>query len=131
MINNCKIIDFLDVSLIPRGSWDPSLVFVMGGGLIISALSYQIIHGYNFVLPDDKVLSSPINCTGKNFNIPQAQSIDKALVLGSMIFGFGWGIGGLCPGPAAYQVLIGQPQLMFLYTPAFIVGTKLATITKL
>ncbi len=127
MINNCKILDFLNLCLIPSGTWDPSLAFVMGGGLMISAVSYQIIQGYNLVLSDDKALSSPIMCAGKDFNVPhEVFTFDRNLVLGSVAFGIGWGIGGLCPGPAVFQALVGQPQVLFLYAPSFAIGTKVA-----
>ena len=129
MKNNSKVLDFLNLSLIPRGTWDPSLALVMGGGVIISAMSYQVIQGFNLVLTGDKVFSSPIMCPGKDFSIPLETTIDIPLVLGAILFGFGWGIGGLCPGPAVYQALIGQPQVMFIYVPSFAIGNKLATMT--
>lgn len=116
MINNLKVLDFLDLRpLFARtaASWDPSLAFVMGAGLVISAVSYQYVHW-----------------SGKDFNGPRASSVDANLLGGSFLFGVGWGIGGLCPGPALYQTFVGQPQVMFCFMPLFAIGRKVATIAR-
>ena len=99
MVNPSKVVAFLDLF----GSWDPSLAFVMGGALIITTL------GYRWVMKKDKPIFA------EKFQIPNNQSIDARLALGSVLFGIGWGLVGLCPGPAVAALTIGGlPILVFL-----------------
>ena len=84
MLDPSKVQAFLNISRI----WDPSLAFVMVGGIIVT------FAGYNLILKR----SSPI--FSSSFHIPVIQHIDKNLIGGSALFGIGWGLGGLCPGPA-------------------------------
>ena len=79
-----KVLAFLDVS----GDWDPSLLFVLGGAVTIAAL------GYHWVLKRAKPVLDD------HFHISRATRPDAALVIGSLLFGAGWGIAGYCPGPA-------------------------------
>ena len=84
MINPEKVLGFLDLF----GLWDPSLIFVMMGAIIISAPVFFLFRGKNKPLFAD------------NFTIPTLKSIDRNLIIGSSIFGIGWGLVGFCPGPA-------------------------------
>jgi uncharacterized protein len=84
MANPAKVINFFDVA----GTWDPSLIFVMGGALIVTAVGYRIVFGR----------SRPI-FEGK-FSLPTARNLDARLIGGSAVFGIGWGISGFCPGGA-------------------------------
>jgi len=84
MINPEKVLGFLDLF----GSWDPSLIFVMMGAIIISAPVFLLFRSKNKPLFAD------------NFTIPTLKSIDRNLIIGSSIFGIGWGLVGFCPGPA-------------------------------
>ena len=98
MLNPSKVIGFLDVF----GDWDPSLAFVMGGGILVNAI------GYRFVMKR----KAPIQCA--TFSMPTSINIDKPLVIGSVIFGVGWGLAGLCPGPVVASLLLnGQAMLPF------------------
>jgi uncharacterized membrane protein YedE/YeeE len=84
MANPEKVLGFLDIA----GPWDPSLALVMAGALVIGAPAYALarFRGRSFLeLPIDK---------------PTKQTLDKRLVLGSASFGIGWGLAGICPGPA-------------------------------
>jgi uncharacterized membrane protein YedE/YeeE len=98
MLNPSKVVGFLDVF----GDWDPSLAFVMGGGVLVNAI------GHRFVMKR----KAPIQCA--IFSMPRSVNIDKPLVIGSVIFGVGWGLAGLCPGPVVASLLLnGQAMLPF------------------
>lgn len=86
-----KVIGFFDFS---RGleSWDPSLAFVMGGGMAVYLPIYRLVRGRKAPLFDDR------------FRLPTRKDIDVRLVGGAVLFGLGWGLGGFCPGPALTSV---------------------------
>jgi len=84
MANPRKVLGFLDVA----GDWDASLMFVMGGAVVVTGIAFR------FVLKREKPFFS------ETFHLPLKKSIDLPLVAGSAIFGVGWGIAGYCPGPA-------------------------------
>lgn len=85
MANPAKVINFFD----PFGTFDPSLLVVMGGALVTTFIGYRIIFG---ALP--KPVYEP------SFSIPSKRTIDASLVGGSIAFGIGWGVSGFCPGGA-------------------------------
>lgn len=89
MANPAKVLGFLDVA----GSWDPSLAFVMGGAVLVGLLSFA----------QARRLESAWN--GARIGWPSATAIDRRLLAGSILFGIGWGMAGICPGPAL--VLVG------------------------
>lgn len=84
MTQPAKIVSFLDFA----GNWDPSLAFVMGGAIAVHAVAYR------FIMKRQSPLFAP------KFLVPNRNDIDVPLVLGSALFGIGWGLGGYCPGPA-------------------------------
>ena len=100
MIDPAKIIAFLDVA----GDWDSSLAFVMGGALLVFLPSYFFL-----IKPRTHALNNEPYC------LPVKQVIDRRLIIGAAIFGLGWGIGGLCPGPAVTSLFYGS-----LAMPVFI-----------
>ncbi len=94
MVNPMKILNFLDIS----GPWDPTLIFVMGSGLVVTLLGYQIIFKRN----------TPLFAT--SFRLPTSQDIDVKLLGGAALFGLGWGLTGFCPGPAIASVVFGMTE---------------------
>ncbi len=94
MTNPAKVIGFLDVS----GRWDPSLAFVMGGAIAVAAV------GFKFARTRTRSL------LGLPMNLPTARNIDRRLVMGSLLFGVGWGVAGICPGPALVLLGSGIPK---------------------
>lgn len=99
MVNPAKVLNFLDVT----GNWDPTLAFVMGGALLVT------IPAFRFVLKRPRPLFTA------KFYLPTRQDIDTRLVVGAAVFGVGWGLAGLCPGPALTAVTTGLlPVLGFV-----------------
>jgi uncharacterized membrane protein YedE/YeeE len=84
MINPNKVLNFLDVT----GNWDPSLIFVMLGALPVAMVTFRAI------------LKRPAPILAEKFQLAGKLSVNASLVLGSIIFGIGWGLSGYCPGPA-------------------------------
>lgn len=84
MSNPAKVLGFLDLA----GNWDPSLALVMAGAILISFIPFQLAS------------RTPRALLGEPMRLPTARDIDRRLVLGSLIFGVGWGLAGYCPGPA-------------------------------
>ena len=105
MANPAKVLNFFDLA----GTWDPSLAFVMGGALLVTAI------GYRFVLQR----SAPR--LGTVFHLPTKTDIDLPLVAGSATFGVGWGIAGFCPGGAIPALGTGRAEVV-IFMAALIVG---------
>ena len=97
MINPEKVLGFLDIF----GLWDPSLIFVMMGAIIISAPVFFLFRSKNKPLFVDK------------FTMPTLKSIDKNLIVGSGTFGVGWGLVGFCPGPAISSLALLNTYSLF------------------
>ena len=94
MANPAKVQNFLDLF----GTWDPSLAFVMGGAIAVT------MPGFWLVTRRAKPFFNDV------FHLPTRTDFDKRLVSGAAIFGFGWGLGGFCPGPAVTAVPFGRPR---------------------
>jgi uncharacterized membrane protein YedE/YeeE len=105
MTNPAKVLAFLDVA----GYWDPSLAFVMGGAITVASGA--------FVLAGRRARS----ILGAPMQLPTARDIDAKLVLGSLLFGAGWGIAGFCPGPALVATGRGVPEAL-LFTGSMLAG---------
>jgi uncharacterized membrane protein YedE/YeeE len=100
MINPAKVLGFLDLF----GNWDPSLAFVMIGALIFSSPLFHLIKN------KDKPLLA------EKFNYSKNKEINNKLIIGSALFGAGWGLGGLCPGPAISSVaLLNINSIIFVF----------------
>lgn len=127
MVRQQKIYGFLDMRGIFEGYYDATLILVMGGGLVVSAAGYHWVEGFNY-FKNDKTISCPIsqNAPGGKFDLPQKKDIDAPLVLGAAIFGVGWGLGGLCPGPALFVASSGFTQPLFYWWPSNFLGVLTA-----
>ena len=106
MTNPSKIVNFLDIA----GNWDPSLIFVMGGGIPVAAIGFFILKKREKPLIFDEI------------QVPTYGVIDRPLVIGSVLFGVGWGVSGLCPGPAFASVLL-EPAIIIPYLMALVLGS--------
>ena len=101
MINPAKVLGFLNVF----GEWDPSLAFVMIGALIVSSPLFHLF----------KNKEKPVFFT--SFSISENKEIDKRLIIGSILFGAGWGLAGLCPGPAISSIaLLNISSVTFVFS---------------
>ena len=101
MINPAKVLGFLNVF----SEWDPSLAFVMIGALIVSSPLFHLF----------KNKEKPIFST--SFSISENKEIDKKLIIGSILFGAGWGLAGLCPGPAISSIaLLNISSVTFVFS---------------
>ena len=104
MINPEKVLGFLDLF----GNWDPSLAFVMIGALVVSSPLFHII----------KKKEKPI--FAENFNYSNNKNINNRLIIGSVLFGAGWGLVGLCPGPAISSIaLLNIHSIIFIVAMFF------------
>jgi uncharacterized protein len=110
MVDPYKVLRFLDFTAIPTGGWDPSLAFVMGGGLVVMFAAVRFAKGRSEPLFDVR------------FHEPEFKKIDTPLVAGSALFGIGWGMSGICPGPAIS--LIGfWPEHLLIFLLALFAGS--------
>ena len=91
MANPQKVIGFLDVA----GEWDPTLLFVMGGALLVTIPAFRLI------------LGRPRPLLADRFALPTKSALDGRLLGGAALFGVGWGLSGLCPGPAVVAMVTG------------------------
>lgn len=117
MMNPAKVLNFFDLAQIGAGTWDPSLVFVMGGALAVTIPGYRIVFG------------RPAPVLENGFQLPDTRVIDRRLVLGSATFGVGWGIAGFCPGGALPALGTGDIE-PFLFVAALIGGILLARVLQ-
>ena len=109
MINPAKVIGFLDVA----GKWDLSLAFVMGGALFVTAFSFRLIS------------KRPVPIYSDMFHLPAKKNLDRQLIIGAAIFGLGWAMTGLCPGPALASIGLLDGNLL-IFVLALLIGSFLA-----
>jgi uncharacterized membrane protein YedE/YeeE len=93
MTNPAKVLGFL--APMREGGWDPSLAFVMGGAVAVNAVAFPLMFSYA------KPMLAP------RWHLPTSSDITPSLVIGAATFGIGWGIGGMCPGPAIVSLASG------------------------
>ncbi|SHE89589.1 hypothetical protein SAMN05444273_10378 [Litoreibacter ascidiaceicola] len=105
MANPAKVLNFFDIA----GTWDPSLIFVMGGALIVTFIGYRF------------VLRRPAPTFETSFKLPTRSDLDLPLIGGSALFGVGWGIAGFCPGGALPALGTGRSEVI-IFTVALLAG---------
>jgi uncharacterized protein len=105
MVNPTKVLNFMDIF----GQWDPTLLLVMGAGLIVT------FAGYRFIFARPAPLFAP------EFNLPASQLIDAKLLGGAALFGLGWGMTGFCPGPAVASLVFGRTESV-MFVAAMAIG---------
>jgi len=113
MANPAKVVGFLDVA----GPWDPSLVLVMGGGLVAGSIGFALLK------------KQPTTLLGEPLNLPTSRKIDLRLIMGSVLFGIGWGISGICPGPGLVLLGAGIPEGV-IYIASLLVGMALYSVIE-
>ncbi len=111
MSNPAKVIGFLDVT----GNWDPSLALVMAGAIAVFGVLYRL------ALRQGTPLLAP------QFTLPEKDSLDAPLMVGALIFGVGWGLGGFCPGPAIVSAAFGDARV-WVFLAVMIAGMLLYRI---
>ena len=105
MVNPAKVLGFLDVT----GTWDPSLILVMGAGLAITLLTFR------------PLLKRPRPLLDRQFHILSRTDVDRQLLKGAAIFGIGWGLVSYCPGPAIASLAYGKAESV-IFLVAMVAG---------
>lgn len=113
MANPEKVLGFLDLA----GPWDPSLALVMAGAIAVGTIAFRL------------AASRQLSLLGTEFRLPSKADIDRRLVIGSLLFGAGWGLAGFCPGPALVAVGAGQIKAV-VFVAAMVIGMALFTLLE-
>lgn len=119
MSNPRKVLDFLDVSAVASGGWDPTLLMVFIGALPVMFAAYRLRGARPRYAPA--------------FQLPDAKALDWPLVIGSTLFGVGWGLVGLCPGPAVIAPALASRAVLgssLVFLSAMLLGIWLAVVTR-
>ena len=110
MANPAKVLGFLDIA----GRWDPSLALVMAGAIAVGAIGFALARRRT-----TSVLGAPML-------LPTARDVDRRLVVGSIVFGAGWGLAGFCPGPALVALGAGRIEAL-VFVAAMVAGMLVFT----
>lgn len=113
MTNPAKVVGFLDLA----GLWDPSLAFVMGGAIFVGVVAFAFAK------------RRAVSFFGDALHWPTSSAIDRRLIIGSLIFGAGWGLAGFCPGPAMVSFSAGVPKAI-AFVAAMLVGMALFEVIE-
>lgn len=114
MVNPAKVLAFLDIF----GDWDPSLAFVMGAALLVTTIGYRLAWRRAAPFFADR------------FSLPANRKVDAKLATGAILFGIGWGLVGLCPGPALAALTFGGPPA-WAFLAAMTVGVIVFDLSPL
>jgi uncharacterized membrane protein YedE/YeeE len=113
MANPAKVLGFLDLA----GPWDPSLALVMAGAIAVGLIAFALAG------------RRTVSLLGEVMRLPTARQIDRRLVLGSVLFGVGWGVAGFCPGPALVALGMGEAKAV-VFVLAMLAGMGLFEIVE-
>ena len=113
MFNPAKVLGFLDVA----GSWDPSLAFVMAGAVAVAAVAFHFAG------------KRRLSLLGTPMQLPAGRRIDRRLLVGSTLFGVGWGIAGYCPGPVLVALGMGEGKAV-VFAIAMLAGMSTFTLLQ-
>ena len=113
MANPAKVLGFLDVA----GAWDPTLAFVMGGAVLVTAVGFALLRRRRASL------------SGEPLRWPTATRVDVRLAVGSLAFGVGWGLAGFCPGPALVAASAGVPEAL-IFVAAMVAGMAIFSMLE-
>ena len=105
MADPAKVLGFLDLA----GAWDPSLAFVMAGAIAVAALAFALAK------------KRTVSVLGTAMKLPTSRDVDRRLVIGSVLFGIGWGVAGFCPGPGLVALGMGELKAL-VFVGAMLVG---------
>jgi uncharacterized protein len=105
MVNPAKVLGFLDLA----GPWDPSLILVMAGAIAVGLVAFHVAR------------TRTVSLLGAEMRLPISRHIDRRLVLGSAVFGIGWGIAGFCPGPGMAALGMGEAKAA-VFVAAMLLG---------
>ena len=105
MANPAKVIGFLDIA----GAWDPSLAFVMVGAIAVGVVAFVVAR------------QRTVSFLGADMKLPSQRRIDRRLIVGSTVFGIGWGVAGFCPGPALVALGTGSSKAL-VFVAAMLAG---------
>ena len=105
MANPAKVLGFLDLA----GAWDPSLAFVMAGAIAVATLAFALAK------------KRTVTFLGSAMKLPTSRDIDRRLVIGSLLFGIGWGVAGFCPGPGLVALGMGEIKAL-VFVGAMLAG---------
>lgn len=113
MMDPAKVLSFLDIA----GDWDPSLMLVMGGAVAVTLPGFYLI------------LKRPYPLFEKSFYLPGKHTIDRKLIGGAALFGLGWAMAGLCPGPAVAGLATGNLKIL-AFVVAMLAGYRLMALIE-
>ena len=113
LANPEKVLNFLDIT----GNWDPSLALVMGAAVVTTFIGYRVVFARQKPL------------CAIDFDVPANRKADKSLITGAILFGIGWGLGGICPGPAITTVGLAATGTL-IFVPAMVIGMLIARKVK-
>ena len=113
MADPAKVLGFLDLA----GAWDPSLAFVMAGAISVAAVAFAMAR------------KRTVSFLGAAMNLPKTRRIDRRLVAGSLMFGIGWGVAGICPGPGLVALGMGEIKAL-VFVVAMLAGMGLYEVLE-
>lgn len=113
MANPEKVLGFLDIA----GQWDPSLAFVMGGAILVGLFAFTVAK------------QRTTSFLGFDMRLPASDRLDKRLVIGSLLFGAGWGLAGFCPGPGLVALGAGKSGAQ-VFVVAMVAGMGLFEVIE-